>query len=153
MEPKHFRTGAIALGVVILLAVGVLLRPRGDEGEPGAENASIIAAAEAFADLTGNGAGALCSGGFLREEEPLAAAVARRIVENRIVDPRTGQRAATQDEAGITCLAEDPRWAFFTALNEHDGNDGRDYYCVDSAGAEGHLGLDRENVRCEPENR
>jgi hypothetical protein len=150
MENK-FRTLAIVAGILVLLLVGFFLRPRGDEGEPGAENASIIEAVESFASLTGNGAAALCSGGFLREDVPLAESVADKIVANRFFDPERGQRATTQDEAGIACLTMGDQWVFFTALNPHEENGGRDYYCADSSGAMGHLGLDRQNVRCVPE--
>lgn len=136
---------------LLLVGLGVWFRPRGDEGAPAAENASIVRALESFASLTGNGAGGLCQGGFINEEVPLAASVARQIVENRLFDPERGQRAVSQDEAGISCLVDGDRWVLFTALNPHPDNDGRDYYCVDSTGASGHLGLEAANVRCNPE--
>ena len=147
MQKRATYLTVIACGL-LLIGLGVWFRPRGDEGAPGAENAAIVEAMESFASLTGNGAQTLCAGGFINEEVPIAASVAARIVENRLFDPERGQRAASQDEAGITCLVEGDRWVLFSALNPHEENEGRDYHCVDSTGASGRYGFDRELVAC-----
>ncbi|HYC34575.1 MAG TPA: hypothetical protein VEC13_02480 [Candidatus Paceibacterota bacterium] len=90
----------------------------------------------------------LCKGGFINEDARSLKEVANEIIANRVLNFYPLEFATTQDEAGITCLAEGKRWVLFSALNAEDESE-RNYYCTDSGGRKGNLNLDREKIWCE----
>lgn len=85
------------------------------------------------------------SGGFINERNPELKEISDRIVKNLVIDETTGQFASTPDEAGITCLSNPDTWVLFAPLN---GSNGNGYYCVDSTGAHGVAGFDRDSMAC-----
>ena len=91
---------------------------------------------------------AFCKGGFINTEDPALGSISLRIIQNRIVDPVTEEKAYTQDDAGITCMALGNKWFLFSALNPDTMNQGKDYYCIDSNGRRGNTSFDADYVKC-----
>lgn len=87
----------------------------------------------------------LCKGGFINDENKNLKQISDEIVKNRVLNYHPLEYAATQDEAGITCLSNETHWALFSALNEEDE---KAYVCIDSTGRKGAYGIDRDGAKC-----
>lgn len=157
--------GIIVLLVVFFLGIAVYLvkkdqreevpapdvmQPPVTETVEPAGNDEIRTAADEFATVAPdiNMVESVCVGGFINEEVAKLGEISDEIISHRVIDPVTGDRATTQDVAGISCLSSSERWVLFTALNSSDPENEPLYYCVDSTGRKGSLGLDRDNMQC-----
>jgi hypothetical protein len=165
---KHTQRGYV--GIIVLLAIfflgiavymvkrdqresahvpPVVERPAVEVVAP-AGNDEIRAAADEFAAVAPdiNMVESVCVGGFINDGVAKLQEISDTIVMQRIIDPATGERAATQDEAGISCHSSSEKWVLFTALNSADPENEPLHYCVDSLGHKGSFGLDRDNMEC-----
>lgn len=114
------------------------------------ENGRIVAAMGEFARVApelfeGN---YVCKGGFINDEIKELKTLTETIVDNRLFDVERNQYAITQDEAGVSCIEQGDSWALFVPLNQGGAEVDADMHCVDSEGAAGAYGIDRDNAVC-----
>lgn len=91
----------------------------------------------------------LCtSGGFINERNSELKQISDTIVSMRVIDPQTGDKATTPDEAGISCFSNPQKWVLFVPFNVPDESSQLQYYCVDSTGAQDMLKADSDAMQC-----